>query len=90
MNSYQESLQKLMSDLKRQRDELALQIHLGEMDAKEEFKRLSGRIDELSRQYEPVKDAVGETSENVFSALKLAAEEVQHGLGRVWKAVRGK
>ena len=90
MATYRESLQELISDLKQQRDELAVKAHLAGMEAKQEYDRLSDQVDELIRQYEPVKDAVVESSENVFAALKLAAEEMQHGLGRVWKAVRGR
>lgn len=90
MADYRESLNKVISELKRQRDELALQIHLGGMEAKEEFQRLSKQIDELNSQYEPVRSAVSESSEKVFSALKLAAQEMQHGITRIWDSISKK
>jgi hypothetical protein len=69
--------------LKQERDELRLQIHLASKDAKDEYERLAGKVDELTEQYEPVKNAVEETSENVVSALGLAAGELKTGLQRI-------
>ena len=57
-------LAELISSLKRQRDELALKIHLGKADAKEEWNKITKKLDDLTRDYEPLKDAVGETAEN--------------------------
>ncbi len=87
MSEQKTTLEQLMSQLQQERDELKLQMHLAEMDAKDEYDRLSRKCDELSDQYEPVKDAVEETAENIFSALGLAAEELKQGFHRVRKAV---
>ena len=38
-------------------------------------------------EYEPIKDALGETSENVLSGLKLTAGEIKTGFDRLWKAL---
>ncbi len=81
------SLDKLVSELKQQRDELRLQMHLASMEARDEYERLSGKYDELSDQYEPVSDAVEETAENLLSALSLAAGELKVGFQRVRKAL---
>jgi chromosome segregation ATPase len=81
------SLDKLVSEIKQQRDELKLQMHLASMEAKDEYERLSGKYDELTEQYEPVSDAVEETAENLFAALGLAAGEIKTGFQRVRKAI---
>ncbi len=88
MSSQQERLEELIRSLKRERDELKLRSHLAQMEAKEEFDRLSKRIDELSEQYEPVRGAVEESAGSVFAALQLAAEEMKGGLRRVGDAIR--
>ena len=75
MSDSKSSLEELISKLKQERDELNLQMHLASMDAKDEYDRLSGKIDELSDQYEPVRDALEETAGNIWSALGLAAGE---------------
>jgi len=81
------SLDKVVSALKQQRDELRLQIHLASMEAKDEYERLSGKYDELSDQYEPVRSALEETAGNLLSALSLAAGELELGFQRVRKAL---
>ena len=85
--SKRDQLAELISKLKQQRDELALQIHLGKEEAKDELEALTGRLDELTRDYEPLKGAVEETASNVFDALKLVAGEIEDGFQRVRKAL---
>lgn len=81
-------LQELIDGLKQTRDELKLQMHLAEMEARDEYDRLSGNFDELTSQFQPLKDAVGDTADNVIAALTLAAEEMKSGFLRVAKSLR--
>ena len=69
-------------------DELKLKMHLAEMEAREEYDRLSGKLDELTVQYDPIKNAVAESAGNVVSALALAAGEMKSGFQRVRKALK--
>jgi chromosome segregation ATPase len=87
MSTQRNTLEDVIGKLKQERDELQVKMHLASMDAKDEYERLSGKCDELADQYEPVKDAVEETAENVFSALGLVAGELKVGFQRVRKAI---
>jgi chromosome segregation ATPase len=87
MSDQKNALDEVISKLKQERDELKLQMHLGSMEAKDEYDRLSGKCDELTEQYEPVKDAVEDAAENVFAALGMAADELKVGFQRVRKAI---
>ena len=87
MSGKRTSLEALISSLRQERDELRLKMHLAGMEAKEEYDRLSGKIDELIAEYEPVKSAVTETADNVFAAFMLAAGEMKHGFLRVRRAI---
>lgn len=80
-------LAELISSLRRQRDELALKVHLGKADLKDEWERMTEKLDALSRDYEPFREAVGETAENVVSSLKLVGEEIQNGFHRIRKSL---
>ena len=62
-------------------------MHLAGMDAKDDYDRIASKVDELTEQYEPVKDAVEETAENVFTALGMVADELQAGFQRVRKSL---
>ena len=85
--SERDHIAELISSLKQQRDELALKIHLGKQEAKDEWERVTAKLDELTKDYEPVKSAVEETAGNVFDAMKLVAGEVQEGFQRIRKAL---
>ena len=87
MGEQSNRLDDLITSLKQERDELKLKMHLASMEAKDEYERVSGKVDELTDQYEPVKDAVEETAENVFSALGLVADELKLGFERVRKVI---
>ena len=90
MSDKQSALDEAISRLKRERDELKLQMHLASMDAKDDYDRIAGKVDELSDQYEPVREAAEESAENVFSALGLVADELTAGFHRVRKSLMDK
>ncbi|MHB8863622.1 MAG: hypothetical protein ACYC6N_14565 [Pirellulaceae bacterium] len=81
-------LAELLSNLKRQRDELALKIHLGKADATAEWQKVTKKLDDLMNDYEPLKDAVGETAENLRASLKLVTEELQKGFNRIRNSIK--
>lgn len=87
MSEQHDRLKEMIDSLKRQRDELALQIHLGKAEAKEEWNKVTAKLDNLLDDYEPVKDALGETTDNVLSAMKLVSEEVWAGFKRIKKSL---
>jgi hypothetical protein len=87
MSDKSSALDEVIRKLKQERDELALQIHLAGMEAKDDYDRISGKVDELTDQFEPVKDAMEESAENVLAALGLAAEELKVGFKKVRKAI---
>ena len=83
MSDTQSILAEMISTLKQHRDEIGLQIHLGKSEAKEEYDRARVKLDELMVDYEPVKDAVGESAENVLESLKLVGEELLQSFRRI-------
>ena len=88
--SDRDALSELISTLKQQRDELQLHMHLAKAEARQEYERLTDRINELTDQYEPVRKATAETTDNVIAALTLAAEEMKAGLQRIRKSLESK
>ena len=83
MATDRDHIAELITSLKQQRDELAVKIHLGKAEAQDEWERVTAKLDELNSEYEPLKDAVQESAENVFAAMKLVADEVQSGFERI-------
>jgi uncharacterized membrane-anchored protein YhcB (DUF1043 family) len=80
-------VEETISALKQQRDELALKIHLGTMEAKEEFEAATEKLDKMTQDYQPLKEAVAESAGNVLSSLRLVGEEVLASFDRIRKTL---
>ena len=78
---------ELISDLKQQRDHLRLKIKLGGEDLRDEFEKLDDKLAQLNHRFDPIKNAVGETSEDVWDSLKLLGGEIKDGFRRIRKSL---
>jgi hypothetical protein len=87
MNKDRSFLKETIASLKQQRDELALQAHLGKAELKEEWDRLQDKWAQLAHEYEPVKDALEDTTEGVVIGLALIAGELKAGFKRMKDAL---
>ena len=83
-------LAELVSNLKRQKDQLELKLHLGQAEVKDQWAQLETKLKRLQSDFEPVSNAASEMTENVFSALELAAGELKQGYDRLSEAVENK
>ena len=88
MSDTEDKIEEIISTLKQQRDELELQIHLGAAEAKEEFDDAMQKLNKMSSDFEPVKDAAEESAENVFESLKLVGEEIKVSFSRIKKSLK--
>ena len=75
-------VQKLIDDLKQKRDELAVQIKLGSMEAKQEWEELEAKFDDFSS-----KAKLEETAADVSEALDKLGDELKKGYERLTKAL---
>lgn len=75
-------VEKLMADLKQKRDELAVQIKLGSMEAKQEWEELEAKFKDFSE-----KAQLEETASDVGSALEAVGSELKKGYERLTKAL---
>lgn len=87
MSENRSQIEETISALKQQRDELAVQMHLANMEAKEEFERAKQRLEKLTAEYEPLKSSVKESTGNVMSALSLVGEEILASFRRIRKSL---
>lgn len=85
MSVQKEHLEEMIGSLKRLRDELEVQIHLGKAEAKDEWERLEEKWQELKAQGKAVAEAADESAKNVGSALEIVAEELKDGYQRIRK-----
>ncbi|ELP35642.1 hypothetical protein [Rhodopirellula baltica] len=78
----------MLDDLKEERDSLALQIHLGKQEARSELDRLDKKLEQLNEEYQPLKNAVDESSEDIVAALQLVGDEIMNGFHRIRRSLK--
>jgi len=96
-------IEEILADAQTLRDELALQIHLGATEAKEEFEKLEPHLNKFKQKTKEIADAAGDTAkelaiaaelgikansgEDLKAALKLTAEELKEGFEKIRKTL---
>lgn len=88
MSDTKHMIEDTINTLQQQRDELGLQIHLGAAEAKEEFAEAKQKLDKMSNDFEPVKEAAEESAENVLASLQLVGEELKSSFDRIKKSLK--
>ncbi len=80
-------VEELISDLKQQRDEIRVRLHLGGQDLKKEWEVLDDKLNQLSHRFDPLRDAVGESADEVWDSMKLLGSEIKDGFHRIRKSL---
>ena len=80
-------MDELIEALEQQKDELALKIHLGKQEAKDEWRQVTDRLDKLKDDDRPVKDAMKESAGSVTDALFNVGKEIQASFQRIRKSL---
>lgn len=83
MSEVKEQMTKALEQLKQQRDELQVQLHLAKADAKDEWARLESQWEEVKPKLEAAREEVNKTAESVGTALGMAIEELKKGYERL-------
>jgi len=69
--------------LKRQRDEIEVQIHLASMDAKEDWQKAESNWGEFVDALGEITDDTKEASDEVLKATKIIGDELKETYNRI-------
>ncbi|MCG6969332.1 MAG: hypothetical protein LJE85_06140 [Gammaproteobacteria bacterium] len=86
MDLYDE-INKLNETLKTERDELKVKVHLGKMEAQEEWEKAEQQWQHFKAKAEQFGAASKESAQEVGAALKLLGEELGHAFSRIRKSL---
>ena len=78
-----ERSEKMLKELKTERDDLKVQLHLLSMDAKEEWNELENQYQTFKAKASIVADVAEDSAGDVVEALKLVGEELHEGYKRI-------
>jgi len=79
----EERIDKLWSDLKTQRDELRVQMHLAKAELKDEWEELEDKFQYAQSKFNELKKQTGEVADDAQEALHIVLEEIGEAYGRV-------
>ena len=82
-----ERLDKVLKELKTERDDLKVQLHLLNMDAKEEWNELENKYENFKAKASIVAEATEDSTGEVVEALKLVGEELHEGYKRIKRSM---
>ena len=82
-----EDLKKMVDDLKTQRDELAVKIHLARQEARDEWDALEKKLEHLRARAGVVGKEAGEAADDVRAAARQLIDELKKGYERVRRLV---
>ena len=84
MDISKENLAEVWTKLRQERDELRVKIHLGTMEAKEEWDEVEKKWQRFESKANEKKDQLVETSREVGEGVELIAKE----LGAAYRRIR--
>ena len=82
-NADKSFVEELISDLKQQRDEIRVRLHLGGQELMDEWAKLDDQLNILIHRFDPLSEAVGESASGVWESLKLVGDEIKTGFERI-------
>lgn len=84
-----EGIEETLDDLKQKREELAVQIKLGSMEARDEWEELEEKMQEMESKWHQFQQEaeLGETAQGVGTAIKLLGAELKNGYKRLKDAL---
>jgi SMC interacting uncharacterized protein involved in chromosome segregation len=88
MDISKENLTEVCARLRQERDELRMRIHLGTMEAKEEWEELEKKWQHFESQLAEKRDEVVEASRGVSEAVELIAKELGAAYRRIREGLR--
>ena len=79
----QEEIEKFRDGLLQQRDELLVQLGLAKLEAKEEWEKAEGKLEEFKSKLDELSDVAKDSSEDVWTSVKMLGEEIKTAYNRI-------
>jgi SMC interacting uncharacterized protein involved in chromosome segregation len=80
-----ERLEKELEDLRATRDELRVRMHLGKLDAQDQWEQIEKQWQHVESKLKLVGEAGREIAEEIGEATSLAVEEMKQGYAKLRK-----
>jgi len=83
MTDTKHRIEALLSDLQQQRDELRVQMHLAQAEAKEEWEEIEQKWRSVESRLEALRKEASDSAGDIGAALGLVGEEIEKAYKRL-------
>ena len=83
MKDFKIYLEEMLDELKEERDELRVRLHLAKLEGSEEWQKLEAKMAKLESRAKLVGSATVEASQDMAAAAKILAEEIRDGFKKI-------
>lgn len=83
MNEVKTRIEEMLEDLKQERDELHVRLHLAKLETSEEWQKLEAKMSRFESKVKQLGGVTAEASKDMGRAAKLLGEEVRDGFKKI-------
>lgn len=85
MSDIKKSINEMVNELKQERDDLRVKLHLAKMEVSDEWEKIDAKLVMLEIKVKDLGNATAEASQEIAAAAKLLGEEVRDGFKKIAK-----
>jgi len=83
MTDFKDRIEEMFGELKTERDDLRVRLHLAKLETSEEWQKLEHQMVKFESKARELGGVTAEASEDVFAATKLLATEIRDGFKKI-------
>lgn len=83
MNDVKKRIDDIVNDIKRERDELKVKLHLAKLEVGDEWEKIEEKLERLETKAREVRGATADSLQNIGAAAKLLGEEIRDGFKEI-------
>jgi SMC interacting uncharacterized protein involved in chromosome segregation len=83
MNDVKDRIEEMFDELKQERDELQVKLHLAKLETSEEWQKLEDKLEKFESKLKEIGGATADASREMGAAAKLLGEEIRDGFKKI-------
>jgi hypothetical protein len=83
MSDVKKRINEMLDELKQERDELKVKLHLAKLEAGDEWHKIDAQLVKLEAKAKELGGATAEASQDIGTAAKLLGVEIMDGLKKI-------
>jgi hypothetical protein len=85
--SYKEDLEKLYEELKVDRDQTKLKLHLAKLEIQEKWEKTEHKLQNFQSKFKAIEKSVGDAGGDIGNGLVVLGKEIKHAYQDIKKGI---